>query len=217
MDLPSFYPRRPLPAADLNALANEIRAQSLCPGQGYRINRTPGGTTLVIDQNQSSPSDQTKKALPFELYRGTGYSDFAVGLGYLSKAAGTQDTQTITGLYENNSVSVGDIVFLTVTFDENYAVSSAYIEVGSTSAWTNFPDPAEYDETNIDQQTKYHHLIAQIVETTDTRDGTEYALGEAGDVHVKVIQLLKTNLCLFLTALHGRGAVIALPWQAPYA
>jgi hypothetical protein len=50
LDLPFFERYKAIFADKLNRIVSELRASTIQPGIGYKVNRTPGGTTLVIDQ-----------------------------------------------------------------------------------------------------------------------------------------------------------------------
>lgn len=55
MQLPSFRRKQKLKAADLQTLADAIRANRILPGVGIRITGSPNGTTVAVKRTADSP------------------------------------------------------------------------------------------------------------------------------------------------------------------
>jgi len=208
-----FYKGGPLYASQLNELADEIRKNTIQPGSGYLINRTSGGTTLVIqDQNGGSGgSGGTAESLeqyPFKVNYFVFEEGYYINVdphSFLWKSPAA-DTQTIANLESNFAFpSLGEMVVLKITLDSNYRPNGAYFIVGAyQSFWEGYPDPIERDPENGRQGVLYVP-IAEISSADDSRSGTV-----VGDK--KIINLTRTDLCLFLTAIGGQAAVVAAPW-----
>jgi hypothetical protein len=67
MDLPVFRRGLELVSSQLNKLSNSIRASTITSVIGGSLTCTPGGTTLIIDQQPSSPGTGIAAACPFKV------------------------------------------------------------------------------------------------------------------------------------------------------
>lgn len=67
LDLPFFERYKAIFADKLNRIVSELRASTLQPGIGYKVNRTPGGTTLVIEQQGGVGGTAAADYCPFKV------------------------------------------------------------------------------------------------------------------------------------------------------
>ena len=67
LDLPVFERFKAIFADKLNRIVSELRASTVQPGIGYKVNRTPGGTTLVIDQQPGGGGTAATNYCPFKV------------------------------------------------------------------------------------------------------------------------------------------------------
>ena len=83
MDLPNFRRGIELTSIELNKLSSAIRAASITSVVGGTLSRTPGGTTLFInDQVRGSGGGDAGSRCPFEV------NDASVGTTLRSKLHG---------------------------------------------------------------------------------------------------------------------------------
>jgi hypothetical protein len=101
--------------------------------------------------------------------------------------------------------AIGSVVTLTVTLNPGtLAVTAA--EIASGSAWAGYPDPIVIGTgDDAGKQVALKVALAVIVATSSTLPGKVYGTK-------KVCQLVNTGLCLFITAINGRAACVAMPW-----
>lgn len=207
-----FYKGGDLYASQLNELADEIRKNTIQPGIGYRFTRTSGGTSLIIgDQNGSSGgggATENSQQYPFKVNYFVFEEGYYINVdphSFLWKSPAAE-TQTIANLESNFAFpGLGEMVVLKITLDSNLQPNGAYFIVGAhQDFWEGYPNPIERDPSNGRQGVLFVP-IAEISSPDDSRSGTV-----VGDK--KIINLTKTDLCLFLTAIDGQAAVVAAPW-----
>ena len=88
--------------------------------------------------------------------------------------------------------------------------STAQLIVGSwQDIWPGYTNPVVRDATTK-RQTKLIVGIAECSSTDDTRDGIAFP---PDDPTMKIIQLVKTDLCCFLSQVRGMAALLAMPWH----
>lgn len=128
-----------------------------------------------------------------------------------------EDAVLIYGLgYGFELPPIPGIIMLRVEFSETMQIVSPTIMWGELNAtlWPNYPDPVERDPSGVGpnyMRQKYLRVcLAEVVSTSDPREGPVYDLGGTS---VKVIQNVNTDLCLQWTVLDGMSAQLAFPWK----
>jgi hypothetical protein len=209
-------------ANDMQALADEVQANSIQPGKGYRLNRTSGGTSLIID-NPSPPRDAGSTVyFPFQVLGvDPEGEEKAPKLKIYEESRLLEDPRGELAVFDAGSFQPFDfpelnsVIFIEVEFDEDMKpLHYKFKDTISTSGyWSSYPDPVERDNTatgvNYKRQKYLNIALAEVVLPNDTRDGTIYDVD--GDPR-KVVQLVSTDLCMQWTVLAGMSARIAVPW-----
>ena len=117
----------------------------------------------------------------------------------LWKVLGTP--QTIEGLGEAFSVSVGDLIWLSIGVASQTDINADAASIEHGPAWDEHPNPIVL--TTDDKgtyQTDYNKIIAEVVDTSDPREGL--TVGTGGNA-VKIIQYLKQSLLCTQWAVNG--------------
>lgn len=213
MDLPGFTRGQQLTAADLNRLSAQIRASTITGVIGGSFQRTTGGTTIVISPvDGGGGGGAAKTEFPFQLYAADDYVQVNLNSFLLKDATG--DTVEITNLQAFGcQPTVGQQIILEVTIDAFGVPASAELKCGAwQDIWPTYTNPIVRDQTTK-LQTKLIVSIGECSSENDDRDGfifTNPALDPP--VPVKVVQMVRTDLCCFLAQVRGLPAVLAMPW-----
>jgi hypothetical protein len=142
-------------------------------------------------------------AVPFEV-ADAGSENLTVRPGTLISSV-LGDAVTISYPADFAIPAIGSVVTLTVTLNPGtLAVTAASIASGA--AWAGYPDPIVIGTGgDAGKQVSLKVALAVIVATSSALPGKVYGTK-------KVCQLVNTGLCLFITAINGRAACIAMPW-----
>jgi hypothetical protein len=121
----------------------------------------------------------------------------------------TFDTnQAISGLDTPFGVAVGDLIWLNIGIDSATNVVPDNATIAHGAAWNGHSNPIILDTSDPSNpyQTDYNKIIAEVVATTDPREGK--VIGPAGN-QVKIIQHLKSSL--ICTIWVYSGAAVCIP------
>lgn len=214
MDLPAFKKGMALLASDLNRLANQVRASRITSVIGGRVDVTPGGTALTVFPQPGGASGATvaSEEFPFRLFAAE--ESVKINLNSFLLRDATGDTVSISNLSTFFCIpTVGQQIILEITINAFGVPSSAELKCGAwQDIWPTYTNPIVRDQTTK-LQTKLIVSIGECSDETDDRDGfifTDPALDPP--VPVKVVQMVRTDLCCFLAQVRGLPAVLAMPW-----
>jgi len=219
--IPSFFKGKPALASEMAQLAAEVKSNRITTVIGGRFQRGIHGTTIIVDAPTGTTSGSSAAASsehPFQVGIYTDDSDPEnpiVGLAvnedsFLYKDA-SGDTLTISNLQSFlPTPSLGNQIVLEITLDSWLIPVSAEFKVGSwQTIWPSYTNPIVRNATTKVQE-KVIIGIAECSSTDDTRDGLLFPEEEP---EMKIIQLVKTDLCCFLSQVRGLPAVLAMPWH----
>lgn len=189
----------------VNALADVVARQQVIGGSGILVSH--GAQTKVslspLAKGGARATAAESLAIPFEV------AD--AGSGNLTVKAGSLLSSVSGGAVSISYPSdfaipaIGSVVTLTVTLDpETLAVTAASIASGGP--WSGYPNPIVLGTGgDAGKQVSLKVALAVVVATSSALPGKVYGTK-------KVCQLVNTGLCLFITAINGRAACIAMPW-----
>jgi hypothetical protein len=185
----------------LSAWRKALERDRALPGPGLRETGTPMGRVLT-----AIPAASTT-ICPFHGYR-TEPGVMRVGPGRIIAAASTGTLVSLTGLDTDIALSATLKLAITVSMDEDFAVTGAV--VGELSSWP--ADAVTWDGTAPDeyQATAVIRLgEAATGKLPDAMPGFEFFLD---DEVCHFQQLLHTHLYMALVAYDGRAALFPLAW-----
>jgi hypothetical protein len=189
----------------VNALADVVARQQVIGGNGIFVSH--GSQTKVSLSTLAKGGARTAAAemlaVPFEV-ADAGSENLTVKPGTLISSV-LGGAVTISYPADFAIPAIGSVVTLTVTLNPGtLAVAAAAIASGA--AWAGYPDPIVLGTgDNAGKQVELKVALAVIVATSSALPGKVYGTK-------KVCQLVNTGLCLFITAINGRAACIAMPW-----
>lgn len=210
MDLPNFSRGQTLAASELNRLAAQVRASTITNVVGGSFQRTTGGTTIIIPPiDGGGGGGAATREFPFRLYAADDYVQVNLNSFLLKDATG--DTVEITNLQAFGcQPTVGQQIILEITIDAFGVPSSAQLKCGAwQEIWPTYTNPIVRDQTTK-LQTKLIVSIGECSSENDDRDGFIFTPPEGEPV--KVVQMVRTDLCCFLAQVRGLPAVLAMPW-----
>jgi hypothetical protein len=219
--IPDFYKGKPATAQDIKQLAAEVKSNRITTVIGGRFQRGIHGTTIIVDPpfgSTGGTSAATGSEYPFQVAIYTDDSDPetpVVGLAvnedsFLMKDA-SGDTVTISNLSSFlPTPTLGQQIVLEITLDQYLIPASAMFKVGAwQDIWPSYTNPIYRDPVTKVQE-KLIVGIAECSSIDDTRDGILFPEEEP---IIKIIQLVKTDLCCFLSQVRGLPALLAMPWH----
>jgi len=195
--------------AAFNKLLDEMRTLRVQRAPGMLVSVGSGGTRVVPITKPAawSGATTTQASHPFKIQTVSTNSglQFQVNPHSFLWKSPTGTTVPIENLDDTFDVGLGELVVLKVELDEALDVVSAYLQSGPySSAWPSYTNPIERDATTK-KQTALYIPIAEGTSTDDSRTGVTIGV-------VKVVNQTTTDICLFLTSIEGRAAVIGVPW-----
>lgn len=207
--IPEFYRGKQILANDFTALANEVKSNRITSVIGGTFQRGIHGTTIIVSPQINKSGSQTVNEFPFKLFLADSYVQVSLNSFLLKDATG--DTVEITNLQAFGcQPTVGQQIILEITIDAFGVPSSAELKCGAwQDIWPSYTNPIVRDETTK-VQTSLIISIGECSSASDDRDGFIFTPPE-GDP-VKVIQMVRTDLCCFLAQVRGLPAVLAMPW-----
>ena len=124
----------------------------------------------------------------------------------LWKTLGTK--QTITGLSAGFAVAVGDLIWLNIGINSASIIAPDNATIEHGTAWSGHPNPIILAGDTPDYQTDYNQIIAEVVATTDPRDGIT---GGTTTAPFKVIQHLDSALICTQWVVNGIVCMVPQP------
>lgn len=114
-----------------------------------------------------------------------------------------------TGLDTAANVAEDDVCYLEFTLDDAVTITAQEFKVGAQ--WSGYPAMFHLDTTDPDNPfvDKIRLLIAEVVATSDTRDGTTISDGTDS---LKIIQRWRNNIFLQPCAAEGATAYLPIPF-----
>jgi hypothetical protein len=237
MDYPT--PRRgdALSIRDWNKMLAQMRSNTLCPGPGYTLSKTTGGTVIRLAQQPSTGRSEAfaKTIHPFKVVAGYDFNGCktlrVAGQSYLQNIESgvripIQDLGAVIGGPNDNEDDqgqfsippVGHMIWLTVEV-YNLVVVSAYIEhgmPGTANVWKNFPSPIQASEDDIPECRYSRIAIAEIHGEGEDVDGDVYTIGTGQNPQIRIVrQLVNTHLGVKLGVINYIVSPIIMPWAAP--
>jgi len=226
MDIPDFKAGMRLMASQLNRLADQVRASRVISFVGGTVNQGPGGVSLVANPFPSRGAGGTLTSnFPFKILGAPpAEQQTAPRLQVYSESRILEDARGDLGTFDAGSFEPFDfpelqsVIYIEVEFDVD--MKAVHFKIGDTIStsgyWASYPDPVERDDTatgvNYKRQKYLYVALAEVVLESDDREGAVYDVdGEKR----KVVQLVKTDLCMVWTVLGGMSARIAMPWAGP--
>jgi hypothetical protein len=190
----------------VNALADVVARQQVIGGNGILVShgsQTKVSLSALAKGGKRGAVAEEALPLPFEV-ADAGSENLTVRPGTLiSSVLG----EAVTISYPANFAipAIGSVVTLTVTLNPGtLAVTAASIASGA--AWSGYPNPIVLGTGgDAGKQVSLKVALAVIVATSSALPGKVYGTK-------KVCQLVNTGLCLFITAINGRAACVAMPW-----
>jgi hypothetical protein len=210
MDLPAFSRGQPLAAAELNRLAAQIRANAITSVVGGSFQRTNGGTSIIIPSTEGGGGGggAGTDEFPFQLFNAG--DSVKINLNsFLFRDSGG-DTVTIGNLGAFYCIPTeGQQIILDIPIDVYGVPGESTLKCGGwQQIWPTYTNPVQRNaETKI--QEKLIIPIGEVSSVDDTRDGFIF---KNGNNEMKVIQMVKTDLCCFFSQVRGLPAVLAMPW-----
>jgi len=237
MDYPTPRKGDSLSIRDWNKMLAQMRSNTLCPGPGYTLSKTSGGTILRLNQQASSGggSSFSETIHPFKIVPGYDFNGGktlrVAGQSYLQNIESgvqipIQDIGAVIGGPNDNQddqgqfsfPAIGHMIWLTVEV-YNLVVVSAYIEYGmpgTQNVWKNFPSPIQASEDNIPECRYSRIALAEIHGEGEDVDGDSYTIGEGANAQIRIVrQLVNTHLGLKLGVINYIVSPIIMPWGAP--
>lgn len=159
MDIPEFRRGLELTSKELNRLSNAVRSASVTSVIGGKFTRTPGGTTIVVDQQAASGGSGSVIPCPFQCTDATEDSTLKVQVAW-----GLIWQKLPTGMFPDNSIplklTITDNCFIysRITFDLNTLLPSVVDFTVETALKEN-------------SSTEQYNLIA-VVKVTDGENKT---------------------------------------------
>jgi hypothetical protein len=192
----------------VNALADVVARQQVIGGNGILVShgsQTKVSLSALAKGGKRGAVAEEALPLPFEVVETTSGSEvLTVKTGTLISSV-LGEAVTISYPANFSIPAIGSVVTLTVTLDPGTLAATA-AAIGSGAAWSGYPNPIVLGTGgDAGKQVSLKVALAVIVATSSTLPGKVYGTK-------KVCQLVNTGLCLFITAINGRAACVAMPW-----
>lgn len=227
MNIPRFNPGQGLTAADLNKLGDAIRANRITGFVGGRVEINASGTSLIANQSGSSGGGEvTLPTTPFQILQAPPQTGDQPGRVYVyvdgqSFLMANQNEHDFVSI---NNISTGyhrfllpplyDVFVVLVEFYQTMDIKSATFYPENLANIPLYPAPIQRDDTAEGvyylRQKFLWIPIAEVVDTTDPREGTVYT---DDGIQKKVVQLVSTDLMMTWEIVDGMAGIIARPWN----